>query len=96
MDYPLRNYTIRVDNLLVRVFDDMKPSEEDERIHLELNDTSLSGVTLDSSFLLTITACNDITCRRSDPANLSKCYFNLFSGSPQLFHHASWEEPGKL
>ena len=76
MKYPLHNYTIRVENMLAHtVFDDMKPSEEDERIHVELNDTNLPGVTLDSSFPLTVTACNDITCRKTDPADLSKCNF---------------------
>ena len=73
MKYPLHNYTIRVDNVSALTFDDMKPSKEDERIHVELNDTTLPGVTLDGSFNLTITACSDITCRESDPADLSKC-----------------------
>ena len=70
--YPLSNYTVRVDEALALVFDDMEPSEEDGRIHLQLNDTNLPGVALDSSFDLSVTACSDISCRRYAPAKLSK------------------------
>ena len=77
MKYPLSNYAIRVDNVLARVIhivDDnsMKPSEEDGRVRLQLNDTTLPGVTLDGSFALTISACNNITCRKSNITTFSK------------------------
>ena len=72
----MSNYTIRVNNTLARVihiFDDsMKPSKEDGRVYLQLNDTTLPGVTLDGSFALTVTACNDITCRESNSTTFSK------------------------
>ena len=74
MKYPLSNYTIRVDNALARVIDDnnIKPFKKDGRVHLELNETTLPGVTLDGSFNLTVTGCNDITCRKSNNVTFSK------------------------
>ena len=53
--------------------DEVKPSEKDGRIYLELNDTILPDITLDSSYLLAIVACNDISCRNSVRVALSKC-----------------------
>ena len=76
MRYPLSNYSIKVDNAsahVIHTFDDsMKPFETDGRVHLELNDTTLPGVTLDGSFNLTVSACNDITCRESNSITFSK------------------------
>ena len=77
MRYPLSNYSIKVDNVSARVihiFDDnsMKSFKKDGRVRLELNETTLPGVTLDGSFNLTVTACNNITCKESDITAFSK------------------------
>ena len=77
MRYPLSNYSIKVDNVsahVIHTFDDnsMKSFKKDGRVRLELNETTLPGVTLDGSFNLTVTACNNITCRESDTTAFSK------------------------
>jgi hypothetical protein len=90
MKYPLSNYTIRVDNQSAHtiIFDDnnmiQKPSEEDGRVRVELNDTTLPGVTLDGSFALSVTACNDITCRKSNTTTFSE-YHGVY-GFPPSYH----------
>ena len=60
--------------VFVQLADDI--ADEDERIYLNLNSTTLSGVALDDSFLLNVTACNDITCRTSKSVALSKYIVN--------------------
>ena len=74
VNFPLHNYTIKVDDKVVRVLlsDEVTP-DEDGRLRLDLNSSNLSEVTLDDSLPLMVTACNDIICRTSDPVTLSKC-----------------------
>ena len=78
MKYPLSYYNVTVNNYIsVLVSDDTaRPSEDDGRIYLELSDTTLPEVTLDGSFNLAITACNDISCRTSNSIKLSKHNFS--------------------
>ena len=74
MRYPLSNYSIKVDNVsacVIHIFDD-NSIKKDGRVRLELNETTLPGVTLDGSFNLTVTACNNITCKESDITAFSK------------------------
>ena len=52
-------------------------SYDDGNVLLKLVDDSLpAGVTIDDSFLLTVTACSDITCRTSKSVVFSKCVYH--------------------
>ena len=58
----------------VRTFtpDESGVSMTDGLVVATIPSTSLSGVALDSSFPVTITATNDVTSRTSDPSTLCK------------------------
>ena len=60
------SHTLDADSVIVT-------PDEDGKVRLSLNSTVLSGVALDESYPVTVTPCNEITCRTSEKVTLSKC-----------------------
>ena len=64
-NFPLTNYTLNIDGAVSRV---VAPGDVVAGVPV-----TLSGLERqDSSFSLTVTACNDVTCRTSTPRTISK------------------------
>ena len=63
------SHTLDADSVIVT-------PDEDGKVRLSLNSTILSGVALDESYPVTITPCNEITCRTSEKVTLSKSNYS--------------------
>ena len=62
-NFPLINYTLNIDHINFRR---LTPSDVVAGAPI-----TLSGLLRDNSFSLTVTACNDVTCRTSAPKRIS-------------------------
>ena len=63
-NFPLTNYTLNIDGNVSRI---VAPGDVMAGVPI-----TLSGLTRDKSSSLTVTACNDVTCRTSTPRTISK------------------------
>ena len=64
-NFPLINYTLNMDGVKFHI---LAPGDVVAGVPIVV-----SGLTRDKSFSLTVTACNDVTCRTSTPRTISTC-----------------------
>ena len=80
-NFTLRYYSVRIREFVPYNVTPDSLLDDNGNILVNLTGDSLpAGVTFDDSFLLTVTACSDITCRTSEPVVFSKCVYHEENG----------------